>query len=483
MKIPIRLIIAGVIIASVYFAATGPSLTRVSDLQPTTVGIAQTTSSPATYEDVRSLVIQSIESSVGPGGLANVIQPTDQVFIKINANYGAVPGGDPTGYLTDPRVVRAVAELASAIVPASQIKIGEGISHIGTSDLVEFQQGGYDLDLDGELDGVPGVQFVCLNEPHNAATAHDPAYVTTFTNAPGHQNTIWYIPNVIAQADVRISIPVWKTHDIAGLTAAMKNSVGHLPADIYYSGTYSRGYEVRAAIHQAYPYGPAAAVADINAVVPYQFVVVDALTAHRYGPWDASPDRIFPNAIVSGRDAVAVDTVMASAAGWDATAIDYLVYGQNDGTGVCDSGYILARGMSVNDLRSDLASRFPGKIPFPIGFGTGINATWGSEAAETNPPWVTVTSPGTGDPVSGTVSIAFDCGDAEGVAKAELFVDGVPAGHLPYPTGSGTFSWDSSTASPGSHILTVVVTDGPFNQASDSVNVSIAAAVPTFELY
>jgi hypothetical protein len=163
--------------------------------------------------------------------------------------------------------------------------------------------------------------------------------------------------------------------------------------------------------------------------------------------------------------------------------IDYLVYAQNDGTGVCDSGYILVRGTSVDDFRSDLASHFPGKIPFPLGYGSGINATWGSEAAETNPPWVTISAPTPGESASGIVSIDFSCGDAETVAKAELLVDGVPTDYLPYPPGSASFAWDASSASPGTHTLAVVVTDASFNEAIDSVQVTVGAVVPTFELY
>lgn len=451
----------GTVTAGVLLTVSEPQLRQDLVLEQTIVGIEQAASRPTNDEQVRALVSRAVDLALGPGGFANLVRPQDKVFIKINANFGATPGG-ALGYLTDPRVVRAVASLVAEIVPASQIKIGEGISHIGSQQLTEYRSGGYDMDLDGYLDGVPGVQLVCLNEPHNSTIGTSPAYVTQFANAPGHNRTVYYIPNVVANADVRISVPVLKTHDIAGLTAAMKNSFGIVPADIYYDGSYSRNFEVRLNLHG----NVKGAIADINAVVPYQFAVVDALTAHRWGPWNYEPGRIYPHAILAGRDAVAVDTVAAAMIGWNPTSLSYLVYGQNDGTGVCDSGYIRVRGRSVQQMREDIRQRYTDAYPFPIGYG-------GSQAAETTPPSVTILSPQPDTFISGAALVSFACQDNVRVAKAELLIDGAPTAYLAYPSQNSTFAWDTRETAPGPHTVSVTVYDTVFNESSASVRVQV----------
>ena len=452
---------------------------------PTIVGIAQASSNPASNEEVLALVSEAVNHALGPGGFANLIRPEDKVFIKLNANELAVPGGlPPHGYLTDPRVARAVANLVLEIVPAAQIKVGEGISHPDSARYDDFMWGGYDDDLDGYLDGAPGVQLVCLNEPHDPARATDPAYVTRFDNAPGHQNTTWWIPNAMAQADVRISVPVLKSHqDSAGLTCGLKNNMGVLPADIYlFYGSYNRYVEVRTDVH-AGRNGVPGALADIAAVVPYHFVVVDALTAHRYGPWASAPDRIYPRAIVAGRDAVAVDTAVASIVGWDPTAIDYLVYCHNDGTGTADPGYIAVRGVSVEALRNDLKTRYPGKIPFPLGIGAQINGGNGTRQGDTTAPWVAVSSPGEGETVAGVVEVFFDCGDNRGVVRAELRVDGLPVDQSAYPGASARLAWDAGGAEAGDRLIEVVVYDDAFHEASASRAVRVATPGCFLEVY
>ncbi len=479
----IRLIALSLAYVGVYSAITGAQLKPSTSSQRVCVGIAQSPDTPATYEEVRALVDEAIKSVLGPGGFANLIKPTDRVFIKINSNVGAVPGGQPLGYLTDPRVARAVAEAVVQVVPADQVQIGDAISHIGSAKYTEYKSAGFDTDLDGFLDGVPGVRMVCLNEPHDPAIGSGTAYVTRYDNAPGHQRTTWYIPNLVAEADVRISVPVLKSHDEAGLTAGMKNSIGLIPCDIYYGPVYSRSSEVLADIHRDYPNGPPAAVADINALVPYDFTVIDALTAHRYGPWVKEPDRIYPHVILAATDTVAVDTVAAAMVGWNPLAIDYLVYAHNDSTGMSDTGYINVQGRSVAEIRADLAQRYPDKFPFPLGYGSRINNRQGVTAVETVPPQVTLITSLPDSTLNGQVQVKFNCSDNTGVAKAELYVDQEPAGFLPYPSSPASFTWNTSNAGTGPHTLEVRVYDGVFNEASAKVTTKIEEPGPTVGMH
>jgi hypothetical protein len=77
-------------------------------------------------------------------------------------------------------------------------------------------------------------------------------------------------------------------------------------------------------------------------------------------------------------------------------------------------------------------------------------------------PTVTVTSPAAGASVSGTVSLAATAGDNVGVAGVQFRVDGTAVG--PEDTSSPyTASWNTLTASPGTHSVTATARDAAGN--------------------
>ncbi len=45
----------------------------------------------------------------------------------------------------------------------------------------------------------------------------------------------YWLPNIVLNADVLISVPVLKNHFIAGVTLGMKNLIGLLPNDLYHA--------------------------------------------------------------------------------------------------------------------------------------------------------------------------------------------------------------------------------------------------------
>ena len=74
---------------------------------------------------------------------------------------------------------------------------------------------------------------------------------------------------------------------------------------------------------------------------------------------------------------------------------------------------------------------------------------------DTNPPTVSITSPASGATVSGTINVTATASDNRGVAGGQFRLDGVNSGAddgtAPYST-----SWDTTTASNGSHTLTAI---------------------------
>jgi len=95
---------------------------------------------------------------------------------------------------------------------------------------------------------------------------------------------------------------------------------------------------------------------------------------------------------------------------------------------------------------------------------------------DTTPPTVSISSPTTGTTVSSTVSVQVAASDNVGVATVTLSVDGVLLASdtaAPY-----AFSWNTTTASNGSHTLTAQATDAAGNNASTSTVVNVSNASP-----
>ena len=86
---------------------------------------------------------------------------------------------------------------------------------------------------------------------------------------------------------------------------------------------------------------------------------------------------------------------------------------------------------------------------------------------DTTPPTVSITSPASGATVSGTITVTATASDDRGVAGVQFRLDGVNGGaedaNAPY-----SISWDTTTASNGSHTLTAIARDAAGNQTTSA---------------
>src|SRR5205823_3484129 len=97
--------------------------------------------------------------------------------------------------------------------------------------------------------------------------------------------------------------------------------------------------------------------------------------------------------------------------------------------------------------------------------------------ADTTPPTVAVTAPLAGSTVSGTVTVSASASDNVGVSGVQFFVDGTAVGPLdtaaPY-----SYSWNTTTLSNGTHVLSAKATDAAGNATtSAAVTVTVSNAV------
>lgn len=111
--------------------------------------------------------------------------------------------------------------------------------------------------------------------------------------------------------------------------------------------------------------------------------------------------------------------------------------------------------------------------------GTGDNC---ANPADTTPPTASITSP-TGGTVKGTVTVNASASDDSGtVSQVAFFVDDIQVGAAD-TTSPYSFSWNTATASNGTHTLTVKATDPSGNVGtSASVVVTVDNSAPTVSL-
>ncbi|MGZ4149256.1 MAG: Ig-like domain-containing protein, partial [Actinomycetota bacterium] len=98
-----------------------------------------------------------------------------------------------------------------------------------------------------------------------------------------------------------------------------------------------------------------------------------------------------------------------------------------------------------------------------------------SQATTDNPPSVSITSPKSGDTVSGTTAVSANASDDHGVSQVQFF-DGATSIGTDTNGGDGwSVSWDTTAAADGSHTLTAKATDTA-NQSTTSAGVAVTVS-------
>jgi uncharacterized protein (DUF362 family) len=116
----------------------------------------------------------------------------------------------------------------------------------------------------------------------------------------------------LAETDLLCSVPMMKTHTLAGVTLGMKNLIGAYPGAVY-QAVRGRMHDAAAKVE---PSGTASAIVDMVRANKLGLVVVDGSTAMEgNGPTDGT---LVPmDTIVAGTNALATDMVAAHLMGFD----------------------------------------------------------------------------------------------------------------------------------------------------------------------
>ncbi len=194
------------------------------------------------------------------GGMKKILKPGDKVFIKPNYITGGLDGHDPvsSGEIAHPEVVASVAE-ECVKAGASEVIIGEWVER---PPKINF----------GGREGKEGAQIKGLIDLLNKKYGHK-IYLINLMDHTAYFKYIpsktrlgfLAIPNIVAEADVIISIPSLKTHHKpCPVSLGMKNFMGIMPSILYGEPRYKLH---EAGVHQV--------IVDINKALGPDLVVID----------------------------------------------------------------------------------------------------------------------------------------------------------------------------------------------------------------
>ncbi len=248
-------------------------------------------------QQVYEMVKKSIDHI---GGIRSIVKKGDAVALKPNVVTGELSG---PGVTTDKRVVEALIRLSEE-AGASKIMIVEGAGY--------FTETSKALLLSG---------YVALAEKYGAEIVDvDKSSVVELTVPDALLIGEVKVSEAFMMADVRINVPVMKTHDQLKVTLGVKNLKGVLPR--YMKRNFHK-------------IGVVKGILDLNKAVHVDLTVLDAIVAME-GLGPSFGPKVELNTIVASKDVYALDRVASKIMGFEADELDYLV--EADAAGIIDLG-------------------------------------------------------------------------------------------------------------------------------------------------
>jgi len=229
------------------------------------------------------------------GGMEGIVEPGDIVALKPNVVTGKSAG---RGITTDPRVIEALIKLSYKagagkvlVVEGSGYgtPIGEALEASGMREAAE-RSGAETVDVDRD-------ELVEVKVPNPLILDKIP------------------VSKRFLEADVKVNVPVMKTHDQMLMTLGMKNMKGIIQK------------HQKRLFHRI---GLAKAIVDLNKAVPLDLSVVDAINAME-GLGPSFGDIIELDLVMASRDVYSLDVVGAQVMGFTPSEIEYLKLASEQG--------------------------------------------------------------------------------------------------------------------------------------------------------
>jgi uncharacterized protein (DUF362 family) len=229
------------------------------------------------------------------GGMSVIVDESDTVALKPNIVTGRLSG---QGVTTNPRVVEALIKLALE-AGARRILVVEG-SGYGSPTGEAFVLSGI-----REAAERNGAEVVDVDEDELVEVeVPDPLVLRRVS-----------VSKRFYEADVRVNVPVMKTHDQMLMTLGMKNLKGVIPKP------------QKRLFHRV---GLAKAVLDLNKAVPVDLTVVDAVHAME-GLGPSFGDIVEMGVVMASTDVYSLDVVGSRVMGFSPMEVEYLKLASEQG--------------------------------------------------------------------------------------------------------------------------------------------------------
>ena len=237
------------------------------------------------YSSVKSAIIESLDLI---GGLESIITPGKRVLLKPNVLAIRAPEDAVT---THPAVVAAMCELVKEAGGIPVIGDGSGIVKPGSTTTSEAFR----------ASGIEAVASACGAELINFETSG----YTEVSVPAARQFPSLYIAKAVLEADVVISLPKLKTHELTLYTGALKNFFGVVP---HKTRKQAHALEDRDRFGEA--------IVDIYSVVKPHLAVMDGVVGMEgNGPANGTP--IHSEVIMASYDCVSLDIIASELIGID----------------------------------------------------------------------------------------------------------------------------------------------------------------------
>jgi uncharacterized protein (DUF362 family) len=239
-------------------------------------------------EEVAGLVKGAIDLI---GGIEGIVKNGDVVALKPNVVTGRV---SKPGVITDKRVVEAMIRMCQ-LAGAKKVLVVEGSGYFTSTDVALEKSGikAVSEALGAEVVDVDKDKLVDISVPDHLIVDKIP------------------VSKAFMDADVRINLPVMKTHDQLLVTLGVKNLKGVIPKP------WKRNF---------HKIGVVKAVIDLSRAVPVDLTLLDAINAME-GLGPSFGDIVPLNMIMASKDLWSLDLAASRVMGFEIEELDYLIEG------------------------------------------------------------------------------------------------------------------------------------------------------------
>lgn len=264
-----------------------------------------------------SELIPTLRKALGLiGGMESVVKPGKRVFVKIN--HLSPPSPAERGIVTHPVFVEAVLALLKEC--GAVVTVGDDIE-----------------EDDGDGFKVSGFRQMCERQKVRLINLREDGFIEK--ECDGRILKRVFISRTVAEADVILNLPKFKTHSLATFTGGVKNMYGIIPIGLRrrFHGDYIKVDDF------------CQALVDIYSLAKPQLTIMDGIMAMEgEGPGSGQLRKL--GLILASKDTVALDAVASQIIGLKPAEVLTTMFAGERGLGISDPLKIEIMGENLNSV-------------------------------------------------------------------------------------------------------------------------------------